>query len=113
MSRTSTAPRHLVGSVHDVTLILWSAVTLARALGFRWARTADTAIVAANLVSGIPAALERLRTGRRDPVALIAPVAVAAAVATTLRGGWAPVAALSVLHLVAAAERRRAGAMTE
>jgi len=68
----------------------------------------DAAFVVANLVAGTPAALDRLRTRRRDPVALLAPVAVVAAVASTIRGGWMSVASVAILNLLAEAEQRRA-----
>jgi UDP-glucose 4-epimerase len=68
----------------------------------------DAAFVVANLIAGTPAALDRLRTRRRDPVAILAPIAVVAAVASTIRGGWPSVATVAVLNLFAEAEQRRA-----
>lgn len=65
------------------------------------------AVIAANLTSGTPAALTRVRERRRDPVALLAPVAVGVAVLASLRGGRAAVAATSVLGGLGMAERRR------
>ncbi|GAA3237251.1 hypothetical protein GCM10017691_36220 [Pseudonocardia petroleophila] len=57
------------------------------------------------------AALQRVREGRRDPVALAAPLAVGCAVVATARPRprWAPVAAVSVLVVLRVAELRRAG----
>jgi nucleoside-diphosphate-sugar epimerase len=97
-----------IGYIHDASLATWSALALAHALGFGRAGVPDAAVVAVNLASGTPMALERVLERRRDPVAVLAPLAVIAAVATTLRGGWAPVAATTALSLLAAAERRRA-----
>lgn len=94
--------------VHDATLVLWSALAVKRAAGKGRAGVPDAAVIAANLVSGTPMALDRLRERRRDPVALLAPAAVGAAVLATLRGGWTPVAATTALGVLAVAERRRA-----
>jgi hypothetical protein len=69
--------------------------------------------VAANLAAGTPAALDRLRARRLDPVALLAPAAVFMAVAATLRGGWASVVSVAALNLLAAAERRRNETISE
>lgn len=93
--------------VHDATLLLWSAMALARATGIRRAGVADAVVIASNLASGTPMALDRVLERRRDPVALLAPAAVAAAVATSLLGGWAPVAATAVLHVLNAIEHHR------
>ena len=101
-----TGLRCAADRVHDGSLLLWTAATVLRAGGVGRAGVLDAAFVAANLVAGTPAALERLLARRRDPVALVAPVAVLAAIASTLRGGWASVAAVAVLNLVSAAERR-------
>ena len=65
------------------------------------------AVIAANMTSGTPAALTRVRERRRDPVALLAPVAVAVAVLASLRGGRAAVAATAVLGALGMVERRR------
>ncbi len=104
--------RSVTDRVHDVTLLLWSALSIVRAVGVGRAGMPDVIVVAANLASGTPAALTRVRERRRDPVALLAPVAVVAAVAASLRGGWAPVAATAVLQVVAAAERHRTGGLS-
>jgi hypothetical protein len=64
-------------------------------------------VVAANLVSGTPGALQRIRERRRDLVALLAPVAIVVALGATVRRGWYPVAATAVLHWFNALERRR------
>jgi hypothetical protein len=104
----SRAPlRGVVDRVHDASLALWSGLAAARALGIGRAGVPDAVVVATNLTSGIPMALERVRARRRDPVALLAPVAVATALLATLRGGWSPVAATAALHLLNAVERRR------
>ena len=94
--------------VHDASLLAWSGLALARALGVGRAGVPDAAVVAVNLAAGTPMALDRLLERRRDPVALLAPLAVVTALATSLRGGWPPVVATTVLSLLAAAERRRA-----
>lgn len=99
--------RTAVDRIHDASLGLWSALALARALGFGRAGPADAAVVAVNLASGTPMAINRVRQRRRDPAALLAPVAVTAALAATRRGGWAPVAATAALTALAASERRR------
>lgn len=93
--------------VHDTSLWLWSLLALTRAVGFGRAGVPDAAVIAVNLASGTPMALNRVRERRRDSVALLAPVAVAAAVVTTVLGGWAPVAATAILNVLVAAERRR------
>lgn len=104
-------PAPVAGSarVHDASLLAWTLLTVARAVRRRRAGRLDAAVVATNLVAGTPAALARLRDRRRDPVALLAPPAVAVAVLTTAlaSGGWAPVAATAVLNGLAAAERHR------
>lgn len=94
---------------HDVTLGLWALLSLARAAGRRRPGIPDAAVIAANLVSGTPMALTRVAQRRRDPIALAAPVAVAAAVFSTVRGGWPAVATTAVLGLLAVADRRRTG----
>ncbi|GLP82741.1 NAD-dependent epimerase/dehydratase family protein [Mycobacterium antarcticum] len=98
----------LMRRVHDASLLLWCALAVARASGKGRAGIPDAAVIGTNLVAGTPMALDRLRERRRDPVALLAPAAVGAAVLSTLRGGWAPVAATTVLGMLAMAERRRA-----
>ena len=102
-----TGLRRTADRVHDSSLLLWTAATLLRAAGVGRAGVTDAAVIGANLVGGIPA-LERLLSRRRDPVALLAPVAVVTAVAATIRGGWSAVAAVAVLNLFAESERRRA-----
>ena len=86
--------------VHDGTLLLWGAMALTRAAGIGNSGALDAVVIAANLASGTPMALARLRARRRDPVALLAPVAVAVAVAGSLRGGWTPVMATAVLNVL-------------
>lgn len=104
---TRTGLRRASDRVHDQTLLLWTAATLLRAVGVGRAGVLDAVFVAANLAAGTPAALDRLRERRLDPVALLAPAAVFMAVAATLRGGWASVVSVAALNVLAAAERRR------
>jgi nucleoside-diphosphate-sugar epimerase len=99
--------RRVSQMVHDVSLALWNGLAFARAVGIGHTGLADAAVVAANVVSGTPMALDRVRERRHDPVALLAPVTVTAALMGTVRGGWAPVAATSALQLLNAAERKR------
>jgi len=94
--------------VHDASLMLWSALAVLRAGRAGRPGLLEAAAMAVNLIAGTPAALDRLRERRRDPVALLAPVVVGAAVLASLRGGWTPVAATAVLGLLDIAERRRA-----
>lgn len=105
--------RRASDQIHDSSLLLWTTAAVLRAAGVGRAGLTDAAFVAANVVGGTPAALERLLTRRRDPVALLAPVAVVAAIATTIRGGWSSVASLAILNLFAESERRRANTPTE
>ena len=56
--------------------LAWTALSAARALGMFRSRMPAAAAMTVNLVSGTPMALERLLARRRDPVALLAPVAV-------------------------------------
>jgi nucleoside-diphosphate-sugar epimerase len=105
---TTIMPSNRIQMVHDASLATWSALALTRALGRGRAGFVDRAIIAVNLAAGTPVALKRFRDRRRDPVALLAPVAVAAAVAASLRGGWAPVAATALLDVLVLVERRRA-----
>lgn len=98
----------LMRRVHDASLLLWWSMAVARALEKGRAGVPDAAVIGTNLVAGTPMALDRLHARRRDPVALLAPAAVGAALLSTLRGGWAPVAATSLLGVLALAERRRA-----
>jgi UDP-glucose 4-epimerase len=102
-----TGFRRAADQIHDSSLLLWTAATALRAVGVGRAGVTDAAFVVANLVGGTPAALDRLLTRRRDPVALLAPVAVVAAVLATVRGGWPSVASVAVLNLFAESERRR------
>ncbi len=104
--------RRIVDRTHDGSLLAWTALSAARALGMGRSRVPVAAAMAVNLVSGTPAALERLLARRRDPVALLAPVAVGAALLASLRGGWSPVAATVVLQLLNVAERRRSATNT-
>ena len=90
-----------------MSLGLWTALALARALGVGKTGAPTTAAVVTNLASGTPMAAQRMLARRRDPVALLAPVAVAVAVAATRRGGWAPVVATGVLNVLNVCERRR------
>lgn len=99
--------RENVQRVHDASLLLWCVTALARALGVERAWAPEAVAAATNLAAGTPMALERVRQRRRDPVALLAPVAVLAAVGTSLRGGWTSVAATVVLQLLNTSERRR------
>jgi UDP-glucose 4-epimerase len=99
--------RKTVDRVHDATLLAWWALSVARATGAGRFGSAYATIIAANLTSGSPTALARLRARRRDPVAVVAPAAVGAAVLASRRGGWAPVVATAVLGALTVAERRR------
>ena len=98
---------HLSRRVHDASLLLWTASAVARARGVRRASTLQAVAAAANLVSGTPMALERVVERRRDPVALLAPVAVLGALASSLRGGWTPVVVTAVLQVLNVIEGRR------
>ena len=104
-------PRNVIrrGSrrLHDASLLAWSALSVIRALGIGRAGVPDAAVVATNLLSGTPMALDRILARRRDPVALLAPLAVVAAIGASVRGGWAPVAATAVLQVLNALEGRR------
>ncbi|MBO0681288.1 NAD-dependent epimerase/dehydratase family protein [Mycolicibacterium sp. S2-37] len=99
--------RAAIDRTHDVTLALWGAVAFARATGVRRGRAVDVAIVAANLVSGTPMAVDRVLERRADPVALMAPIAVCAALGATVRGGWPAVAATGALQWLRLSERAR------
>jgi UDP-glucose 4-epimerase len=107
-----TGVRRAADQIHDSSLLLWTAATALRAVGVGRAGLADAAFVMANLVGGTPAALDRLRARRRDPVALLAPIAVVAAVLATIRGGWPSVASITVLNLFAESERQRANTLS-
>jgi UDP-glucose 4-epimerase len=108
-----TGFRRVADQIHDSSLLLWTAATALRAVGVGRAGLTDAAFVVANLAGGTPAALDRLRTRRRDPVALLAPLAVVAAIAATIRGGWPSIASVTVLNLFAESERRRTNMPTE
>ncbi len=100
----STRP---IEKMHDATLLLWCLLAVTAAARRRRPGPLYAGVVAANLVSGTPAALQRVRQRRRDPVALLAPPAVGAAVLSSLRGGWLSAAAVAALGALAVAERRR------
>jgi UDP-glucose 4-epimerase len=93
--------------VHDTTLLLWCGMSVARVTKARRPGLLHGAVIVANLMSGTPAALTRVRERRRDPVALLAPVAVGAAVLASLHGGRTAVAATAVLGGLGMAERSR------
>ncbi|MEW5812061.1 MAG: NAD-dependent epimerase/dehydratase family protein [Actinomycetota bacterium] len=99
--------RASMSPVHDTTLALWWVLALTGAMRGRRPRVAFGSVVAANLMSGTPAALQRIRQRRRDPVAVLAPAAVGVAVLSSVRGGWPAAAAVTVLGLLGVAERRR------
>lgn len=99
--------RRAADRIHDTSLLLWTAAAGLRALGVGRAGAVDAAFVVTNLIAGTPTAVDRLRARRRDPVALLAPIAVLAAVAATIRGGWPSVTFVTGLNLLARAERQR------
>ncbi|GAB7070975.1 NAD-dependent epimerase/dehydratase family protein [Mycolicibacterium hodleri] len=86
-----------IDRVHDTTLLLWCVMAVTRASKPGRPGLLHGAVIAANLISGTPAALTRVRERRRDLVALLAPAAVGAAVLASARGGRAAVAATAVL----------------
>ncbi|KGI66459.1 NAD-dependent epimerase/dehydratase family protein [Mycolicibacterium rufum] len=96
-----------VERVHDATLLAWCAMAAARARRRRRPGLLYGSVVAANLLAGTPAALDRVRERRRDPVAVLAPLAVGAAVLTSARGGWPSAATAAALGVLGIAERRR------
>jgi UDP-glucose 4-epimerase len=96
--------------IHDATLLLWGVLTVARAARIGRTGAPDAIVIAANLISGTPMAVDRVRARRRDAVALLAPVAVGAALLAQMRGGWTPVAAVAALGAIAAADRHRMNA---
>ncbi|MEH3139300.1 MAG: NAD-dependent epimerase/dehydratase family protein [Mycobacterium kyogaense] len=96
-----------MSEAHDATLALWWAMAVANAFRGRRPGGIYASAVAANLISGTPAAFQRLRQRRRDPVAVLAPVTVGVALLTTRRGGWPAAAAATALGGLALAERRR------
>lgn len=99
--------RAVAQRIHDVSLALWTALAIGRATGRGCAGAPDRAVMAANLISGVPMAVDRVLERRRDPVALLAPAAVVAALVASVRGGWRSVAATSVLEVLNVLERRR------
>ncbi|KUI25224.1 NAD-dependent epimerase/dehydratase family protein [Mycobacterium sp. GA-2829] len=99
--------RGVVDRAHDVTLLLWGMLAVVRAVGARRARVVDAVVVASNLVAGTPMALDRVLERRADPVALLAPVAVVAALGATRRGGWLAVAATGALQVLRMSERNQ------
>lgn len=96
-----------VQRLHDASLLLWCMTAVARAANPGRPGPLHAAFIATNLLSGTPAALARVRQRRRDTVALAAPVAVAAAVVTSVRGGRPAALAAVVLGALGIAERRR------
>lgn len=106
---TTRMKRATVDTLHDGSLALWLVLVAARALGAGRPGWPEAAVIGTNLVAGTPAALTRLTQRRRDPVALLAPPTVGAAVLATRRGGWAPVIATALLGAFALAEHRRSG----
>lgn len=106
---TAMTKHTTVDTVHDASLALWLTLVAARALGAGRPGWPEAAVIGTNLAAGTPAAIARLTQRRRDPVALLAPPTVGAAVLATRRGGWAPVIATAVLGAFALAERRRSG----
>jgi len=108
-AESGPASTQILAQVHDATLLLWCA-TAAAGIGRRGRPGPLYAgVVAANLISGTPAALQRVRQRRRDPVAMLAPVAVAIAVLTTLRGGRPAAVSTAALGVLGFTERRRRG----
>ena len=98
-------PRAVTQLVHDTSLALWGAFAVGRAAGFGRVGWPDWTVVAINLASGSPMAIDRVLERRRDPVALLAPVAVVAALIASGRGGWSAVAATGILQMLNMAER--------
>lgn len=96
-----------IDRVHDATLLLWCVMALTRVAKPGRPGLVHGAVIAANLLSGTPAALTRVRERRRDVVALMAPVAVGAAVLASVHGGPAAAAATAVLGGLGMTERRR------
>jgi UDP-glucose 4-epimerase len=96
-------------TVHDVSLAGWVVLAVLRAVRGEPAGRPDAAVVVVNLATGTPTALARVRARRRDPAALLAPPAVAAALwSTAVRSGtWWPVAATAALATLAVTDRRR------
>jgi hypothetical protein len=82
-------------------------LALVRACGMRRARAVDSVVVVANLAAGTPMAVDRVLERRADPVALLAPAAVLAALGATLHGGWPAVAATGALQVLRMFERNQ------
>lgn len=96
-----------IDRIHDSTLLLWCVMAATRLSKPGRPGLLHGVVIAANLASGTPAALARMRERRRDPVALLAPAAVGAAVLASLRGGRTGAAATAVLGGLGMSERRR------
>ena len=96
-----------IDRVHDATLALWCVLALAGASKPGRPGLLHGAVIAANLISGTPAALTRVRERRRDVVALFAPVAVGLSVLASVHGGRTAAATTAVLGALGVAERRR------
>lgn len=99
--------RSRLDTVHDVSLAAWAVLSGARAAGRHRPGAVDILVVGLNLAAGAPAALSRVRERRRDPVAVLAPVAVGGAVVATARPGprFAPLVPVAVLVGLVVAER--------
>jgi len=108
-AESGPASARVLAQVHDVTLVAWCAMAAAGMNRRRRPGPLYAGVVVANLISGTPAALQRVRQHRRDPVALLAPAAVAAAVLATRRGGRAAAVSTAALGVLGFAERRRRG----
>jgi UDP-glucose 4-epimerase len=93
--------------VHDASLAAWWALAVAGARRRRRPGPLYASVVVANLMSGTPAALARVRQRRRDPIALLAPAAVATALVASRRGGWPAAVSTTALGAIGFAERRR------
>ena len=103
----ASSSRTPLEQVHDASLLLWCVMAAARARRARRPGVLYGSVVAANLLSGTPAPLPRRRLGRRDPVAVLAPFAVGAAVLSSVRGGRPSMVATALLGVLGIAERRR------
>ena len=96
-----------IDRVHDATLLLWCVMALTRVAKPGRPGLVHGAVIAANLLSGTPAALTRVRERRRDVVAMVAPAAVGAAVLASVHGGPRAAAVTAVLGGLGMTERRR------
>ena len=96
-----------IDRVHDATLLLWCVMALTRVAKPGRPGLVHGAVIAANLLSGTPAALTRARERRRDVVAMVAPAAVGAAVLASVHGGPRAAAVTAVLGGLGMTERRR------